>query len=68
MKDILSMNVELSGEIKHIRLCGGVSKSPKWCQMFADILEAPVELTDVTELGAFGAAMWQFRLLDVLRY
>lgn len=57
MKDILSMNVELSDEIKHIRLCGGVSKSSKWCQMFADILEAPVELTDVTELGAFGAAM-----------
>ena len=28
-----------------------------WCQMFADILERPVELTKVSELGALGAAM-----------
>lgn len=57
MKDILFMNEELSGEIKHIRLCGGVAKSPMWCQMFSDILEKPVELTEVSELGALGAAM-----------
>lgn len=57
MKDIMSMNEELSGEVKHIRLCGGVAKSPMWCQMFADILQRPVELTEVTELGALGAAM-----------
>lgn len=57
MKDIMSMNQELSGEVKHIRLCGGVAKSPMWCQMFADILERPVELTEVSELGALGAAM-----------
>lgn len=57
MKDIMAMNQELSGEIKHVRLCGGVAKSPMWCQMFADILEKPVELTEVSELGALGAAM-----------
>lgn len=57
MKDIMSMNQELSGEVKHVRLCGGVAKSPMWCQMFADILERPVELTEVSELGALGAAM-----------
>lgn len=57
MKDILAMNEELSGEIKHIRLCGGVAKSPMWCQMFADILDKPVELTEVSELGCLGAAM-----------
>lgn len=57
MKDILAMNEELSGQIKHIRLCGGVAKSPMWCQMFADILEKPVELTEVPELGCLGAAM-----------
>ena len=57
MKDIMTMNQELSGEVKHIRLCGGVAKSPMWCQMFADILERPVELTEVSELGALGAAM-----------
>jgi len=57
MKDIMAMNQELSGEVKHVRLCGGVAKSPMWCQMFADILEKPVELTEVSELGALGAAM-----------
>ena len=57
MKDIMMMNQELSGEVKHIRLCGGVAKSPMWCQMFADVLEKPVELTEVSELGALGAAM-----------
>lgn len=57
MKDIMSMNQELSGEVKHVRLCGGVAKSPMWCQMFADVLNRPVELTEVSELGALGAAM-----------
>ena len=57
MKDIMEMNQELSGEVKHIRLCGGVAKSPFWCQMFADVLNRPVELTEVAELGALGAAM-----------
>lgn len=57
MKDILKMNEELSGEIKRIRLTGGVAKSPMWCQMFADILQRPVELTEVSELGSLGAAM-----------
>lgn len=57
MKDIMVMNQELSGEVKHVRLCGGVAKSPMWCQMFSDILERPVELTEVSELGALGAAM-----------
>ena len=57
MKDILNMNEELSGEVKNIRLCGGVAKSPLWCQMFADILQRPVELTEVSELGSLGAAM-----------
>lgn len=57
MKDIMAMNQELSGEVKHVRLCGGVAKSPMWCQMFADIFQKPVELTEVSELGALGAAM-----------
>lgn len=57
MKDIMAMNQELSGEVRHVRLCGGVAKSPMWCQMFADVLNRPVELTEVSELGALGAAM-----------
>ncbi|MBR6028806.1 MAG: carbohydrate kinase [Clostridia bacterium] len=57
MKDIMKMNQELSGEVKHVRLCGGVAKSPMWCQMFADVLNRPIELTEVAEIGALGAAM-----------
>ena len=58
MKDILLMQEEFAGEIKTVRLSGGVTKSPMWCQMFADILNKPVELTEIIETGALGAAMY----------
>jgi xylulokinase len=57
MKDILSMKEVIAGKIKNVRLCGGVAKSDVWCQMFADILQKPIELTEVPELGSLGAAM-----------
>lgn len=57
MRDILAMNEELAGEIKRVRLCGGVAKSDYWCQMFADVLKKPVELTEQAELGCLGAAI-----------
>ena len=57
MKDILSMKEAIAGNIKNVRLCGGVAKSEVWCQMFADILQKPIELTEVPELGSLGAAM-----------
>lgn len=57
MKDILSMKEAIAGNIKNVRLCGGVAKSKIWCQMFADILQKPIELTEVPELGSLGAAM-----------
>ena len=52
------MNEELYGnEVRNLRLCGGVSRSPYWCQMFADIMGKPIELLEVKELGCLGAAM-----------
>ncbi len=42
---------------KALRLAGGVTNSPDWVQMFADILGMPVETIEVKELGALGAAM-----------
>ena len=57
MKDILLMNEELAGEIKRVRLCGGVAKSDMWCQMFADILRKPIELIDAPEIGCLGVAI-----------
>ena len=56
MKDLLLMKAQLAS-IEKVRLCGGVAASPFWSQMFADILDKPIELTAVNELGSLGAAM-----------
>lgn len=40
-----------------IRLSGGAARSSVWVQMFADILQTPVEVPAGTELGALGAAI-----------
>ena len=58
MFDILKMQEEFSGPVKTVRLSGGVSKSDMWCQMFADVFNKPVELTEVKETAALGAAMY----------
>jgi L-xylulokinase len=39
------------------RIAGGAAKSTVWVQMFADILQLPIEITDSEELGAMGAAI-----------
>lgn len=43
-------------DIKQARLTGGGARSELWSQMFADVLDLPVEITDVEESGALGAA------------
>ena len=40
-----------------IRLAGGVAKSKAWTQMFADVMNLPVETVDVDETGALGCAI-----------
>ena len=41
-----------------IRMAGGAVNSPMWVQMYADVLNLPVEtVSGVKELGALGAAM-----------
>lgn len=49
--------LELRERPKSIRMAGGVVKSKVWVQMFADILQTPIEVTTSTELGALGAAI-----------
>ncbi len=39
------------------RLTGGGSRSAVWAQMFADVLEMPIEVTRGNEMGARGAAL-----------
>ncbi|MCC8027506.1 MAG: carbohydrate kinase [Clostridium sp.] len=40
-----------------IRLAGGAGNSAVWVQMFADILQIPVEVVENSEMGAKGAAI-----------
>jgi len=40
-----------------IKLTGGGSKSPFWCQMIADMTGFVVELTNSSEFGAKGATL-----------
>lgn len=40
-----------------IRLAGGAARSRVWVQMFADILQCPIEVVSTKELGAQGCAM-----------
>jgi L-xylulokinase len=45
------------GPASAARMAGGAAKSDVWVQMFADILQLPIELTACQELGAMGAAL-----------
>jgi xylulokinase len=45
-------------DIKGIRLTGGASKSPMWCQMLADIFQMPVQLPNLSQTGCLGAALY----------
>lgn len=42
---------------KAVRLAGGAARSKVWTQMFADILQLPVETVAVNETGALGCAI-----------
>jgi len=44
-------------EINVARLTGGAAKSEIWSQMFADILDTPLEVCDATETGTKGVAL-----------
>jgi L-xylulokinase len=42
---------------KVVRISGGATESKVWVQMFADILQMPIEVSAAKELGTLGAAM-----------
>ena len=42
---------------KAVRIAGGAARSKVWVQMFADVLQTPMEVTAASELGTLGAAM-----------
>lgn len=41
----------------YIRIAGGAANSDVWMQLFADVLETPLQVVDGKELGAMGAAI-----------
>lgn len=45
------------GPAAAMRFAGGAAKSSVWLQMFADVMQLPVEVTATEELGAMGAAL-----------
>lgn len=45
------------GPVRNVRISGGASKSVLWVQMFADILQMPIEITEADEIGTLGAAI-----------
>lgn len=49
---------------KQIRLSGGATNSSAWMQMFADVLNIPIETVEGTELGGLGGAMVSLQALD----
>ncbi|MBL1101965.1 FGGY-family carbohydrate kinase [Streptomyces coffeae] len=52
--DALCSTLPVTGPV---RLTGGAARSEIWSQMFADALARPVEITDVAESAARGAAL-----------
>lgn len=45
------------GKPEVIRLTGGAARSKVWTQMFADVMNIPVETADVNETGTMGCAV-----------
>jgi L-xylulokinase len=60
---VFSHKTHINKLLKHreppqeIRIAGGAVNSEVWMQMFADILQIPIEITEGSELGAMGAAI-----------
>jgi len=43
--------------VEEVRFTGGASKSDFWAQLFADVIDKPIAVTEKDESGCFGAAM-----------
>lgn len=49
--------VRAGGQWECIRLTGGAARSAFWAQMFADVMQMPVEAVSINECGTLGCAM-----------
>jgi sugar (pentulose or hexulose) kinase len=53
-----------TGEVT--RLTGGITRTPVWAQILADVIGVPLMALDLTDASATGAALLGFRALDRL--
>ncbi len=49
--------LEFRDEPEAVRISGGATESKVWVQMFADVLQLPIEVSAAKELGTLGCAM-----------
>jgi xylulokinase len=57
LRDSLELIQRLGVPIHQVRASGGGARSPLWRQIQADVFDAELVLTDITEGAAFGAAL-----------
>ena len=58
MRDNMEAITRNGIEIEDLRITGGGSKAPLWCQMQADIYQKPVSVLQTSETGCLGAAIY----------
>ena len=58
MRDNMEAIARNGIDIKDLRITGGGSKAPLWCQMQADIYQKPVSVLQTSETGCLGAAIY----------
>lgn len=49
--------IEQFDQASEVRFTGGAARSEFWSQMFADVLNTKITMTEINESGCFGAAM-----------
>ncbi len=57
LKVVLDHQLKCGVTLSGIRLAGGATRSPMWCQMFADIFQTPILVTTAEEAACLGAAL-----------
>jgi len=58
MRDNIDSIRRIGIELKDLRITGGGTKAPLWCQMQADIYKQPVSVLQTSETGCLGAAIY----------
>ena len=58
MSDNINSIQRIGIKLTDLRITGGGTKTPIWCQMQADIYKQPVSVLQTSETGCLGAAIY----------